>query len=220
MWFGSMSGKINVLHSMCSRTRIGPAAEGPESPRAEGVPCLATIVLNRGARHRQSLPNQVPNGIVKATCEALGTLTLIEELGGSMQAMVHVDASAAKSIVERAGLDKVRHIDVHVLWLQEQEIRGRAPLSKIPGTENPADLMTKHLDARKVGEHLTRMKVVFMSGRSEKASNLYVCDEHVQGRNGDKGKGKARRKEENNERGDEETDKGNGRRHRGGRKVR
>ena len=57
-------------------------------------------------------------GIVKATCEALGSLTLIQACGGSMQAMVHVDASAAKSIVERAGLDKVRHNDVHVLWLQ------------------------------------------------------------------------------------------------------
>ena len=53
-------------------------------------------------------------GIVKATCEDLGTFTLSGELGGSMQAMVHVDASAAKSIVERAGLDKVRHIDVNV----------------------------------------------------------------------------------------------------------
>ena len=41
-------------------------------------------------------------------------------------------------------------------------------MSKILGTENPADLMTKHLDARKVGEHLTRMNIVFMSGGSKK----------------------------------------------------
>ena len=59
-------------------------------------------------------------GVVKASCEALGTLTLVEELGSESTARVHVDASAAKGIIERRGLDKVRHIDVNVLWLQEQ----------------------------------------------------------------------------------------------------
>ena len=48
--------------------------------------------------------------------------------------------------------------------------------------------MAKHLDARKVEEHLTRMNVIIMSGRSEKASNVYVCDEHVQGRTIDSGR--------------------------------
>jgi hypothetical protein len=76
-------------------------------------------------------------GVVKASCEALGTLTLMEELGSESTARVHVDASAAKGIIERRGLDKVRHIDVNVLWLQEQEIRGRVPLRKVDGTRNP-----------------------------------------------------------------------------------
>ena len=76
--------------------------------------------------------------------------------------------------------------------------------------------MTKHLDARKVGEYLTRMNVVFMSGRSEKASNLYVCDEHVQGRNNDNEQGDARRTVETSEKGDETCDQGVGRNIRGG----
>ena len=63
-------------------------------------------------------------GIVKASTEALGMLTLIEELGEELKARVHVDANAAKGIVERAGLDRVRHIDVNVLWIQEQAIKG------------------------------------------------------------------------------------------------
>ena len=66
-----------------------------------------------------------------------------------MKLRVHVDAAAAKGIVERAGLDKVRHMGFNVLWLQEQEVRGRVPLSKIDGTRNPADLMTKHFEATK-----------------------------------------------------------------------
>ena len=79
-------------------------------------------------------------GVVRATCEALGTLTLLEDLGRSFAARVHVDASTAKSMCERNGLDRVRHIDVNVLWLQEQQTRMRAPLHKINDKVNAADL--------------------------------------------------------------------------------
>ena len=48
-------------------------------------------------------------------------------------------------MVEREGLGKVRHVEVDVLWIQEQQARSRLPLVKVLGTLNPADLMTKHL---------------------------------------------------------------------------
>ena len=111
-----------------------------------------------------------------ASCEALGTLTLMEELGSESTARVHVDASAAKGIIERRGLDKVRHIDVNVLWLQEQEIRGKVPLRKVDGTKNPADLMTKHLDAKKAEGHLERLGMKFRDGRVQAAANLYSVE--------------------------------------------
>ena len=119
-------------------------------------------------------------GIVKASCEALGTLTLAQELGGSLDARVHVDAAAAKGIAERSGFDKVRHIDVNVLWLQEQEARGRVPLHKIDGVRNPADLMTKYLDFKKIAEHIERMNMEFRGGRAEAAAQLYGVDDRRQ----------------------------------------
>ena len=36
--------------------------------------------------------------------------------------------------------------------------------------------MTKHLDAKKIQEHLDRMVIEFMTGRSERAANLYIVD--------------------------------------------
>ena len=98
------------------------------------------------------------------------------EQGREMSARLHVDANVAKIIVETAGLDRVRHIYVNVLWLQEQEVRGNVPVHKVDGTKNPADFMTKNLDAKKVEEHPILMNVMFMAGRSEKAANLYVVD--------------------------------------------
>ena len=62
--------------------------------------------------------------LVKGACESLGTCTLLRDFGeANPRVRLHIDASAAKGIVERKGLSKVRHIDVDVLW----------PKSSMPG---------------------------------------------------------------------------------------
>ena len=96
--------------------------------------------------------------IVKGSCEGLGVCTLLGDFGQSQpQARLHIDASAAKGIVERKGLGKVRHIDVDILWLQEQEARQRLPLHKVVGTEHIADLGTKPLTAMEIDMHVENM---------------------------------------------------------------
>ena len=71
---------------------------------------------------------------------------LMRDFAREVLVRVHVDSTAATSIVERRGLSKVRHLDTASLWLQEQQVRRLLPLQNILGTLNPADLMTKHLD--------------------------------------------------------------------------
>ena len=75
--------------------------------------------------------------MVKVSCEALGTLTFLEGLGADYKTRVHLDASAANGIIERTGLDRIRHIDVNVLWLQEQETRGKVPIEKVRWNQEP-----------------------------------------------------------------------------------
>ena len=75
--------------------------------------------------------------------------------------------------MERSGLDKVRHIDVGVLWLQEQAARERVPLHKIDGAQNPADLMTKHLCSNMIEDHIRRLRLEFREGRAEAAAQLH-----------------------------------------------
>ena len=74
-------------------------------------------------------------GIVRATIESLGLITLIGDLGGTIKARLHMDSTAAKGIIDREGLSKVMHFDVNVLWLQEQMVRDSVPLLKVPGPE-------------------------------------------------------------------------------------
>ena len=70
--------------------------------------------------------------VVKGATEALGLITLNTDLGSSKKARLNLDATAAKGILERQGISKVRHIDVNVLWLQQQTARKIIPLIKGP----------------------------------------------------------------------------------------
>ena len=64
-----------------------------------------------------------------------------------------VDSSAAKAIVSRIGLGKVRHMEVKYLWAQEAHKSGRFQVRKITG-RNPADVLTKPLSATEMKEKL------------------------------------------------------------------
>ena len=111
-------------------------------------------------------------GIVRATCEALGFITLVQDMGREIKSRLHMDANAAQGIIDRQGLSKVRHLDVNTLWLQEQLARDAVPLIKVPGPYNCADLMTKHVPAELIKRHSERMSLEFREGRADKAAKL------------------------------------------------
>ena len=61
---------------------------------------------------------------------------------------MHADVTAAKGMVERRGISRVRHIVVDHLWIQDQEARRMLPIGRVDGGENPADLMIKNVKNR------------------------------------------------------------------------
>ena len=112
--------------------------------------------------------------VVKGAAEALGMVTLAGDLGRRIGIQMHVDALAAKGMIERKGLSKVRHLDVNVLWLQEQCARKIVPVCKVPGEDNIADLMTKHLGAAKIKKNVEMMGMKYEDGRAGKAAQLHL----------------------------------------------
>ena len=56
----------------------------------------------------------------------------------------------------------MKHLEIRDLWLQK-EVR-EVVIRKIPGTENPADLMTKILTSSDIEERLRRMKLEMVLG--------------------------------------------------------
>ena len=121
------------------------------------------------------------SGVIRGATEALGLSTLLQDLGQKSQIRLHVDAAAAKGIIERKGLSKVRHLDVNVLWLQETAARKEIPINKIPGEENPADLATTHLAIAKVEKLLSKMYINYKEGRADKAAKLHSLRSKDQG---------------------------------------
>ena len=60
-------------------------------------------------------------GLTKAACLGIGAISLCKDFHIVLKLIVYTDSSAAKGIVARRGLGKLRHLDVQVLWLQERE---------------------------------------------------------------------------------------------------
>ena len=111
--------------------------------------------------------------VIRGATEALGMATLARDLGGKVNLQLHVDALAAKGMIERRGLSKVRHLDVNILWLQEQCARKILPVKKVAGEENVADLMTKHLVSPKIRKNIAGLNLRFAEGRANKAAQLH-----------------------------------------------
>ena len=94
------------------------------------------------------------------------------DFGVHVDSLVLLDANAARGIIERKGLCKVRHLDTDHLWLQQQQARRLLPIQKVDGTTNIADLMTKHLNEANVGKYMTMLGCEFRDGRADTSLHL------------------------------------------------
>ena len=110
--------------------------------------------------------------LTKGASQALGLMSLLDDLGQAVKATLFTDASAAIGIVRRSGLGKLRHLNVRYLWLQDQVRTGQVSLTKVKGTENPADLVTKNVTAQLVKKHLEELGVSTSRGRAKGAPVL------------------------------------------------
>ena len=54
----------------------------------------------------------------------------------------------------------MRHLEIRDLWLQKEVADGKVKVFKMPGDENPADLMTKVLGIKDIETRLGKMGMV------------------------------------------------------------
>ena len=130
-----------------------------------GGHCIKTWSATQGAYALSSAEAEL-YAMVEAATRAKGLVSLARELGFkdlSNVIQLGTDSSAAKSFVNRRGLGKMRHLEIRDLWLQKEVADGKLEVSKIAGSKNPADLMTKILTKAEVVSRLSWLNLDFHS---------------------------------------------------------
>jgi hypothetical protein len=95
--------------------------------------------------------------MVKAAAEGLGIKALCKDLGYDVKLVIAVDSGAAKTIVSRLGLGKVRHMEVRYLWAKEAHKRGRFAIREVWGLVNTADVLSNPMTCTDMKDNLERV---------------------------------------------------------------
>ena len=112
-------------------------------------------------------------GMVRASAETIGLMSMFKDLGVEVGGQILGDASAALAIIERRGIGKIRHLDTNYLWVQEQAATGRLRYQKVSGKENGSDLFTKALSWEEVAGHVHRLEGEFLDAESPKGLEVF-----------------------------------------------
>ena len=104
---------------------------------------------------------------LKGASVALGFQSMCLDLGEKVKIQLFTDSAAARGMIGRRGLGKVRHLEVGYLWLQDLVADKRILVSKVKGTENPADMRTKHLGSQDIDKCIELISCYVEGGRSQ-----------------------------------------------------
>ena len=96
--------------------------------------------------------------IVKGACQGMGIRSMLQDFKIDKAVQNHIeikeDSSAAKGIASRRGLGKLKHVDIKELWIQEKVTLGDLKITKVLGTINLADALTKYCDIHVTNHHV------------------------------------------------------------------
>jgi len=116
-------------------------------------------------------------GMVQGASIAMGIRSMLADMGVHMKIRLRTDATAAKGIASRRGLGKIRHIEVHQLWLQEKVNNQDIEVMKVKGEVNLADALTKYLDGPGTKKHMDLTEQVLTAGRHNLTPDFEAADQ-------------------------------------------
>ena len=93
----------------------------------------------------------------------------MKDAGWARDVHLHSDATAAIGIARRKGQGQIRNLDTTDLWIQDKIRSKKMQLSKVLGTDNMADAMTKYVEKKTMDAALAKMHIVRRDGRPASA---------------------------------------------------
>ena len=95
-------------------------------------------------------------------------------LGKGIAIHLYLDSAAARGIMARRGVGKIRHLSCRCLWLQALVAAKDLQVSPVSGTKNPADLGTKRLSQHRM------LGLMFVMGMHDTTLHERVGEEEAQ----------------------------------------
>ena len=90
------------------------------------------------------------------------------------QCVLGTDSSSAKSIMERRGAGRSRHLHFPMLWLQERLDSGEIRTEKRKGEHNTADIGMMAVSAPAQRKHSKTLKMDWSEGRHPSALSAAI----------------------------------------------
>ena len=106
------------------------------------------------------------SGICRGASIGLGLQSIARDLGFIFPLEILSDATAAIGICRRRGLGKIRHLHTADLWIQDRLRSKDFKLSKVLGADNPADILTKHVNRQCLEKHMRSLSIIEDHGRA------------------------------------------------------
>ena len=160
-WAGDQKIRKSTSEGVCG---IGPHVTKPRSSTQQMV-ALSSAEFE-------------PYALLKRVCQTFGLMNFANDLWIKLQAIAHIDVSAAFAASQRQGFGKLMHIDTHWLRIQERINWGDIKANNAHGKGNPTDLMIKHLFGQEIVRHFGDMNFEIASGRVGKsfAPNVVIFE--------------------------------------------
>ena len=143
-----------------------------------GVTCLDKVVTSTFAR-RQGVQSTSSGeaefyGATSVVMDGRIVKHFLEWLGYEVHYVLCLDSSAAKAMVQRDGVGKVKHLDTRALWIQAERRDHGLTTRKVPGEKNLADLGTKAHPAKRFLE-LRDMMGIIDCARMDRVAIIEAC---------------------------------------------
>ena len=134
-------------------TRIGQETDNSRKSVSGGMICHGKHLIKAWTKQQSIVATSTAEAELyagnRAATESMGVQAFAKDLGRVVTIRLHIDSSAALSIISRTGLGKAKHIEIQHLWLPEAVRSGKLTVEKIPTETNSSDLGTKHLTSER-----------------------------------------------------------------------
>ena len=154
------------------------AAGCPKTRRSTSGGCLRvgqhTLATGSSTQKVVSLSSAESeyHSMVRSASEAIGLANTIRELGHQAQRRDWTDAAAARGLALRSGSGTIKHMETMYFRLLQKEKNKELRIEKIRVTVNPADLITKHLDWKRLVTMCELLSIKMVDGPPSSAPKL------------------------------------------------